>query len=108
MARIDPHPGEVWFADLGMIEKCRPVLVLAVPQDEDARALHIVAPLTSQIRSRRGEVYLGCPRWLPKESAVNVQGLASMNGSKLVRKMGSITLDQYSALKVALRDLLGL
>ncbi|MBK8040142.1 MAG: type II toxin-antitoxin system PemK/MazF family toxin [Verrucomicrobiaceae bacterium] len=108
MARIDPHPGEVWFADLGMIEKCRPVLVLAVPRDEDARALHIVAPLTSQIRSRRGEVDLGRPRWLPKESAVNVQGLASMNGSKLVRKMGSITSDQYSAVKVALRDLLGL
>jgi mRNA interferase MazF len=108
MARIDPRPGEVWFADLGMIEKCRPVLVLAVPHDEDARALHIVAPLTSQIRSRRGEVYLGRPRWLPKESAINVQGLASMDGSKLTRKMGGLTAEQYQGVKVALRDLLAL
>ncbi len=70
----EPQPGEVWFADLGMVEKSRPVLVLAYPQPADARALVVVAPLTSQIRSLRGEVLLGKPRWLPKISAVNVQG----------------------------------
>lgn len=75
--RTEPRPGEVWFADLGLAEKSRPVLVLASPQPADARALVVVAPLTSQIRSARGEVFLGKPRWLPKISAVNVQGLAS-------------------------------
>jgi mRNA-degrading endonuclease toxin of MazEF toxin-antitoxin module len=64
--------GEVWFADLGVVEKSRPVLVLAYPQPADARALVIVAPLTSQLRGLRGEVPLGKPRWLPKISAVNV------------------------------------
>jgi hypothetical protein len=44
----EPCPGEVWFADLGMVEKSRPVLVLAYPQPADARALAVVAPLTSQ------------------------------------------------------------
>jgi mRNA-degrading endonuclease toxin of MazEF toxin-antitoxin module len=62
-----------------MVEKSRQVLVLAYPQPEDARALVIVAPLTSQIRDLRGEVPLGKPRWLPKPSAVNVQGLASFD-----------------------------
>lgn len=108
MARIDPQSGEVWFADLGIIQKCRPILVLAVPRDEDARALVVVAPLTSQIRGMRGEVYLGRPRWLPKESAVNVQGLASLDGSKLIRRMGMLTATQYGEVKTALRDLLGL
>ncbi|MDH4451856.1 MAG: type II toxin-antitoxin system PemK/MazF family toxin [Verrucomicrobiota bacterium] len=108
MARIDPQPGEVWFADLGMIQKCRPILVLAAPGDEDARALVVVAPLTSQIRGTRGEVYLGHPRWLPKESAVNVQGLASLDGSKLIRRMGTLNVTQYDAVTTALRDLLGL
>jgi len=61
MARIDPQPGEVWFADLGMIQKCRPILVLAAPRDEDARALVVVEPLTSQIRGTRGEVYFRTP-----------------------------------------------
>ena len=104
----EPQPGEVWFADLGMVEKSRPVLVLAWPQPADARALVVVAPLTSQIRGLRGEVPLGKPRWLPKISAVNVQGLASFDKSKLARRLGSLLAEQYTAVKVALRDLLSL
>ncbi|MEQ1850944.1 MAG: type II toxin-antitoxin system PemK/MazF family toxin [Chthoniobacteraceae bacterium] len=49
----EPQPGEVWFADLGMVEKSRPVLVLAYTKPADARALVVVAPLTSQIRNLR-------------------------------------------------------
>jgi mRNA-degrading endonuclease toxin of MazEF toxin-antitoxin module len=98
----------VWFADLGMVEKSRPVLVLAYPQPEDARVLVVVAPLTSQIRGLRGEVALGKPRWLPKVSAVNVQGLASFDPGKLARRLGVLAPDQLNAVKAALRDLLGL
>lgn len=108
MARIDPVAGEVWFAELGMVEKSRPVLVIAPHEPQNARALVIVAPLTSQIRSQRGEVHLGKPRWLPKESAVNVQGLASFDPSKLTRRMGTLTSEQMTEVKAALRDLLRL
>jgi mRNA interferase MazF len=104
----DPKPGEVWFAELGMAEKSRPVLVLAFPEDRDARALAVVAPLTSQIRGMRGEVDLGKPRWLPKHSAVNVQGLASFDHRKLSRRMGELSASQMASIKTALRDLLGL
>jgi mRNA-degrading endonuclease toxin of MazEF toxin-antitoxin module len=104
----EPQPGEVWFAELGLVEKSRPVLVLAYPQPADARALVLVAPLTSQIRNQRGEVPLGKPRWLPKLSAVNVQGLASFDPGKLARRMGTLSADQYGAVKAALRDLLNL
>lgn len=104
----EPRPGEVWFADLGMVEKSRPVLVLAYPAADDARALVIVAPLTSQIRGSRGEVDLGHPRWLPKPSAVNVQGLASFDRHKLSRKLGVLTGEHYEQIKGALRDLLHL
>lgn len=104
----EPQPGEVWFADLGMVEKSRPVLVLAYPESTDARALVIVAPLTSQIRGSRGEVNLGHPRWLPKPSAVNVQGLASFDRHKLARKLGVLTEQHYEQVKDALRDLLRL
>jgi len=104
----EPHAGEVWFADLGMIEKSRPVLVLAFPGDQDARALAIVAPLTSQVRGMRGEVDLGRPRWLPKPSAVNVQGLASFDQHKLSRRLGTLTKAEMDRVKDALRDLLGL
>jgi mRNA-degrading endonuclease toxin of MazEF toxin-antitoxin module len=91
-----------------MIEKSRPVLVLAIPEDADARALAVVAPLTSQIRGMRGEVDLGKPRWLPKHSAVNVQGLASFDERKLIRRMGALSAGQMDAVKAALRELLNL
>jgi hypothetical protein len=58
-------------------------LVLAFPENWDARALAIVATLTSQIRGMRGEVDLGKPRWLRKHSAVNVHGLARSDHRKL-------------------------
>jgi mRNA interferase MazF len=106
--RIDPKPGEVWFADLGMAAKNRPVLVLSVPGDEDARALLIVAPLTSQIRGLRGEVDLGKPRWLPKHSAANVQGLASFDGRVLSRRLGVLSAGEMERVKASLRDLLDL
>ena len=104
----DARAGEVWFAELGMVEKSRPVLVLAMPKPSDARSLVIVAPLTSQIRGQRGEVRVGKPRWLPKESAVNVQGMASFDPGKLVRKMGTLTFEQLATVKQAIRDLLEL
>lgn len=103
-----PKAGEVWFADLGMMEKGRPVLVLYYPDPEDSRALVIVAPLTSQIRGLRGEVDLGHPKWLPKPSAVNVQGLASFDRNKLTRRFGKVTVEKYQEVKDTIRDLLGI
>ena len=103
-----PKAGEVWFADLGVIEKGRPVLVLSYPEPNDARALVIVAPLTSQIRGMRGEVDIGHPKWLPKPSAVNVQGLASFDRHKLTRKFGKLITEHYDEVKTAIRDLLNL
>ncbi len=105
---IEPHPGEVWFAELGIVKKSRPVLVLAFPLDADARALAVVAPLTSQIRGGRGKVDLGKPRWLTKPSAVSVQGMASFDHNLLTRKLGTVSQEQYEAVKTAIRELLSL
>ncbi len=105
---ISPQRGEVWFADLGVVGKGRPVLVLYYPDFDDARALAVVAPLTSQIRQMRGEVYLGRPRWLPKVFAVNVQGLASLDRHKLTRKYGMFEEQKYEEVKIAIRELLAL
>lgn len=103
-----PGPGEVWWADLGMVEKTRPVLVLAYPEENQSRALVVVVPLTSQIRGGTGEVSLGIVPWLPKPSAVNVQGLASFDRHKLTRFMGSLPTIQMNAVKSAIRSLLQL
>jgi len=105
---IKPAAGEVWVADLGPAAKVRPVLVLAYPQPVDARSLAVVAPLTSQIRSARGEIALGKPSWLPKNSAVNLQGLASFDHRLLQRRLGRLNESQIDQVKAGLRDLLNL
>ena len=91
-----------------MAAKSRPVLVLAVPQSTDARALIVVASLTSQIRGCPGEVPIGKPRWLPKPSVVNIQGIASFDPSRLSRKLGTLGPADIQSVKQALRDLLDL
>lgn len=105
---IDADPGEVWMVDFGLVAKQRPVLVLAFPQPQDARALVVVVPLTSQQRGLRGEVDIGKPRWLPKHSAVNVQGFASIDQNTLLRKLGRLPEAQFQMVKTAIRDLLDL
>ena len=104
----DPLQGEIWIVDFGMVAKQRPVLILAYPQPDDARALVVVAPLTSQIRGFRGEIDIGKPHWLPKASSVNVQGLASIDHHSLIRKLGSLSSKHLADVKDALRDLLSL
>jgi len=108
LASIKPAAGDVWVADLGLAAKVRPVLILSYPKPEDARSLAIVAPLTSQIRSARGEIDLGKPSWLPKPSAVNLQGLASFDHRYLQRKLGRLSDAQIGQVKSGLRVLLDL
>jgi mRNA interferase MazF len=103
-----PKSSEVWYADLGMVAKGRPVLVLSYPDKEDARSLTVVAPLTSQIRGLRGEVDIGKPNWLPKHSAVNIQGLASIGRYNLERRLGRLSAKQMESVKDALREMLQL
>lgn len=104
----EARPGEVWLVDFGLAAKARPVVVLSIPLSADARSLVVVAPLTSQLRGLRGEVDIGKPRWLPKPSAVNVQGLASIDHHALEKKLGKLPQGQFEEVKSALRDLLEL
>ena len=83
-------------------------LFLAFPQPSDARALIVVVPLTSQLRGLRGEVDIGKPKWLPKHSAVNVKGFASIDQNALQRKLGRLNDHQLESVKDAVRDLLDL
>lgn len=102
------NPYEVWLADFGFVGKIRPVLILSIPQDDDARNLVLVLPLTSQIRGLRGEVSIGNPKWLPKPSVVNIQGMASIDANKLLRKIGMLSSSHTADIQQKLRDYLAL
>jgi hypothetical protein len=56
----EPRPGEVWFADLGMVEKSRPVLVLAYPPGPPAT--EVVKPALPKSSGSRYDPYVApCP-----------------------------------------------
>ena len=103
-----PRTGEIWIADLGMIGKIRPVLILYYPNPDDSRMLVIVAPLTSQIRGCNGEIDITHIKWLPKPSAINIQGLASVDKNCLSRKLGILPATDFNNVKSEIKKLLNL
>jgi len=106
--RQKPQAGEIWIADLGTAGKIRPVLVLYYPKPDDSRMLAIVAPITSQIRGCNGEYDITHIKWLPKPSAINFQGLGSIDRHSLSRKLGTLAKNDLDEIKSNLRNLLNL
>ncbi|MDD5260873.1 MAG: type II toxin-antitoxin system PemK/MazF family toxin [Methylacidiphilales bacterium] len=100
---MNAKPGEIHLVDLGMIGKVRPAVVVSRYDDNAPRAISICVPLTSQYRGSAYEVMLGKLRFLDKESWANVQGIAGLGNDKLLRRLGQVTPEQLSRIKVALR-----
>ena len=55
---MNPKPGEVWLADLGLAAKTRPVVIVSRDDPNPPRALVIYVPLTTQNRNSQYEVVL--------------------------------------------------
>jgi mRNA interferase MazF len=90
-----PQRGEVWLADLGMVAKVRPVLVLSVPFGEHDYALFHVVPHTTSIHGSQFEVTIEVG-WL-NPGVFNIQGSQSVPRSNLLRRLGRLD-DQQIAL----------
>jgi mRNA interferase MazF len=45
---MNPQPGEVWLADLGLAAKTRPVVIVSRGDPDPPRALVLYVPLTTQ------------------------------------------------------------
>jgi mRNA-degrading endonuclease toxin of MazEF toxin-antitoxin module len=86
----NPRPGEVFWVDLGLKGKLRPLLVVSREDADAERALCVCVPLTTQIRGGDYEVTLPHVRWLPgtDEGVANVQGLTSVENHRLGRRAG--------------------
>jgi mRNA interferase MazF len=87
---MNPKPGEVWLADLGLAAKTRPVVVVSRYDPNPPRALVIYVPLTSQNRNSRYEVEVPKQKFLNRDSFANVQGLGSIPRVRLERKLGDL------------------
>jgi mRNA interferase MazF len=101
-----PLRGEVWLADLGMVAKTRPVLVLSVPFGDCDLALFHVVPHTTAVRGSQFETALTVP-WL-KAGAFNVQGSQSIPRVNLLRLIGTLNQSQLASVEAAMRRWLGM
>lgn len=87
---MNPRPGEVWLADLGLAAKTRPVVVMSRYDPDPPRALIIYVPLTTQNRQSPYEVALPKLPFLDHDSVANVQGLGSIPKVRLERRLGKL------------------
>lgn len=105
---MNPRPGEIWLADLGMATKTRPVLIVSRFDLDAPRALIIYVPLTTQNRQSSYEVRIPKLSFLDSESWANVQGIASVPAIRLERKPGLLPAGTMHEVRRALSFALGL
>ena len=86
----NPKPGEVYWVDLGLAAKYRPLMVVSREDPEAERALAVCVPLTTEIRGGNYEVAIPRVRWMPgaDEGVANVQGITSVEHRRLERRAG--------------------
>ncbi len=101
-----PERGQVWRADLGMVAKVRPVLVLSVSFGELDYALFHVVPHTTAVRGSQFEVALSLS-WLER-GVFSIQGSQSVPRSNLVRPLGKLDGSQLALVEASMRRWLGL
>jgi mRNA interferase MazF len=99
---MNPQPGEVWLADLGLAAKTRPVVIVSRFDPDPPRALILYVPLTTQNRQSVYEVALPKLSFLNQASVANVQGLASLPTVRLERKLGTLPNEAMLRIKRAL------
>ena len=99
---MNPQPGEIWLADLGLAAKTRPVLVVSRYDPHPPRAMIIYIPLTTQYRESPYEVVLPKLRFLNQDSYANVQGLGSVPKVRLERRLGKLSDNVMREIKNAI------
>jgi mRNA interferase MazF len=99
---MNPQPGEIWLADLGLAAKTRPVVIVSRQDPDPPRSLILYVPLTTQRRHTPYEVPLPRLSFLDRESVANVQGLGSLPNVRLERKIGRLSAEVMERLKDAL------
>ena len=99
---MNPCHREVWLADLGMIAKTRPTVVLIADQLIAPRSLIIYIPITRQNRGSELEIVLGHLPFLEKDSVANVQGIGSLPSVRFEKRLGVLPAEDLAAVKKAL------
>jgi mRNA interferase MazF len=103
----NPARGEVWLVDLGMVAKVRPCLVISIAADDaNDRVLTTLVPHTTSTRQSRFEVPLNVP--FLKAGAFDAQNVITIPTVKLIRRLGTLSIEQLTTVDNAVRKWLGI
>jgi mRNA interferase MazF len=98
--------GEIWIADLGMVAKVRPVLILSVEYQDNERAVVTYVIRTTSVRGTQYEVPHEARGMAP--GAFDAQGLASIPDVKLQRRIGVVDEETLGKVENSVCNWLGL
>jgi mRNA interferase MazF len=101
-----PSRGEIWQVDMGIAGKVRPCLLLTDYPANDELALVTVVPHTTALRGNEWEVAI--PKLFLKEGAFHIQQVQSISLPKLMRRLGSLTHEEWNLIAAKLVERLGL
>lgn len=102
----NPQRGEVWWVDLGIAGKVRPVVVVNAPLADDDYALLATVPHTTSEHPSHYALSLRVAGL--KDGFFNLQGLAPVPRAKFLRRIGSLNTAQQLAMDQAIRRWLAL
>ena len=102
----DARRGDVWLVDLGMAAKVRPCLLLTDFPADDELALVTLVAHTTALRGNRWE--LSIPKPFLKEGAFHLQQIQSVTLTRLVRRLGRLSDEEWSRVLGALSQRISL
>lgn len=91
---------------MGYTAKVRPCLVISVPVTKSDRALATLIPHTTSLRGSRFEVEVEV-NFLRRTGVFDVQNIITIPHAKLLRRLGSLTLEQLAQVEKVLLFWLG-
>jgi len=101
-----PNRGEVWLADLGIVAKVRPCVVLSVSLDPQDRVLFTLVQHTTSVQGTRFEVVV--PKRFLQAGAFDAQGLVTVPRPRLIRKLGDLQPGELALVEERVKRWLGL
>jgi mRNA interferase MazF len=88
--------------DLGMVAKMRPCLLLTDFPADDELALVTVLPHTTAVRGNRWELQI--PKSFLKPGAFHLQQVQSVSLSRLERRLGVLTSEEWTIVQNRLTE----
>lgn len=104
---------EIWYADLNPVKGSeqkgfRPVVLISGDLLNKYLQVVITCPLTTKIKNYKGNVVLSPDKenGLTKKSEIMIFHIRSISKDRLIKKIGTITVDELNHLKQGLDDIL--